>query len=257
MSKTRQTSPERLPHLRAAAVGFAGGYRWQSPASRWGQVLSTSRGTMTVEVADRVHVVPSTYALWLPPHTANAVSLSGRGTLRRLYLRGAPATRLPRTVQTLSLTPLLLELVRRAIDSAVLDHRRTRDAHLIDVLVDELLSARRQPVDLPMPRDARAVRAAELVRSDPQGARDAEMVARSAGASVRTLERLFKRETALSFGQWRQRARILASLEVMADGHNVSFAALAVGYATPSAFVAAFKAVVGETPRRFSARVSP
>lgn len=257
MSKNRQSvfepKPDANPHLRVASVGFSPGYQWRSGGSAWGQLLYTTRGTMSAEAASGVWVVPSSQLLWLPPHLANAVWLSGKGALHRIYLRGAPCKRMPNSVRVIERTPLLSELVRRAVESGTLNHRRVREARLIDVLIDELTAARVSEIDLPMPRDARALRAAELVRANPGDARDAELVARSAGASVRTLERLFKHETRFSFGQWRQRARLLQSLVHIADGESVTRTALAVGYASASAYVAAFKAVMGTTPRAYVA----
>jgi AraC-like DNA-binding protein len=243
---------EREPHVRTAAVGFSPGYRWRSQGGKWGQILSTSRGTMSVEAAGGVWVVPTTQAIWLPPHVPNAVSLSGRGALRRVYLRGAPCSRVPAVVHVIRVSPLLAELLRRVMDSGTLDHRRVREARLIDVLVDEVTMARPGAIDLPMPLDARALRAAELVRADPAGTRSASGVARAAGASVRTLERLFRRETGLSFGAWRQRARMLHSLVHLANGATVSQTAFAIGYANPSAFVAAFKSLMGATPLKYA-----
>ena len=207
---------------------------------------------MSVEGVNERWVVPPTQALWLPPDHDNAVSLSGEGALRRLYLRGAPCRRMPPTVRVIQISPLLRELLRRVMDVGTLDKRRVREGRLVDFLVDELTIARAGSIELPMPRDARALTAAQLVQTDPARTRDASAVAKRAGASVRTLERLFKDETGLSFGAWRQRARLLQSLVLLADGANVTQAALAVGYATSSAFVTAFKALLGATPGQYS-----
>ncbi len=254
MSKLRQLDTKCEPHVRTAAVGFSPGYRWRSSGTAWGQLVYTSRGTMSVESADARWVVPATQALWLPPHHASAVSLSGRGALRRVYLRGAPCRRMPTNVQVLLVSPLLNELLRRTMDIGTLHHRRVRERRFIDVLVDELTIARPGSIELRMPKDARALTAATLLRTDTAKARDAAFVAREAGASVRTLERLFRLETGLSFGAWRQRARLLQSLVLLADGKSVTQTALAIGYATPSAFVSAFKAVMGATPGAYQAR---
>lgn len=255
MSKTRQpsnpTTRDANPHLRASSVGFSSGYKWRSRDSTWGQLLYTSRGTMSVEAANAVWVVPATQALWLPPKLANAVWLSGRGALYRVYLRGAPCKRMPASVRVIARSPLLSELLKRVVAEGTLDHRRVREARLIDVLIDELTVAHTGSIDLPMPRDARAVRAAEMIRANPADARDAAHVAKAAGASVRTLERLFKDETQLSFGAWRMRARLLQSLVHMANGESVTRTALAVGYASASAYVSAFKSMMGTTPKQY------
>jgi AraC-like DNA-binding protein len=68
------------------------------------------------------------------------------------------------------------------------------------------------------------------------------------GTSEKTLMRLFQRETGLSFRSWRQRARLLSSLGALETGESVTQAALACGYDSTSAFIAAFKVLFGFTP---------
>ena len=53
------------------------------------------------------------------------------------------------------------------------------------------------------------------------------------GASRRTLERLFRHETGLSFGLWRQKARMLDSIRLLAEGKSVTDAALDTGLRKP------------------------
>lgn len=126
-----------------------------------------------------------------------------------------------------------------------------RDARLLGVLLDELTDEPLSPIELPMPLDARARRAAELLRAVVDDEPDVEAVASHAGASVRTLERYFHAETGLSFGVWRQRARLVRAMTQLANGASVTAAGLAVGYASTSAFVAAFRRTVGVTPGRY------
>src|SRR5258707_426568 len=82
--------------------------------------------------------------------------------------------------------------------------------------------------------------AADTLRGDPGDPRTLADWARIAGASARTLERVFERETKLSFGAWRQQARLLRGLEQLASGETVTSVALELGYETPSSFIAMF-----------------
>ncbi|WP_342743176.1 AraC family transcriptional regulator [Saccharopolyspora shandongensis] len=75
--------------------------------------------------------------------------------------------------------------------------------------------------------------------------------ARAVGVSRRTLTRLFVHDTGMSFDRWRTHARLRAALALLAEGQPVSRVAHAVGYATPSAFLAAFKRTVGTSPSRY------
>jgi AraC-like DNA-binding protein len=102
-----------------------------------------------------------------------------------------------------------------------------------------------------MPRDPRALHIALRWRQDPGETVPFAHLARAAGASRRTLERLFQKETGLSLGRWRQQARLLQAMRLLARGESVTAAALDVGYESTSAFIAAFSHVLGTTPGRY------
>jgi AraC-like DNA-binding protein len=72
-----------------------------------------------------------------------------------------------------------------------------------------------------------------------------------AGASERTLERLFHAEVGTSFGKWQQQARLLRALQILAAGESVGNAAFEVGFETQSAFITMFKKAMGTTPGRY------
>jgi AraC-like DNA-binding protein len=57
----------------------------------------------------------------------------------------------------------------------------------------------------------------------------------------------------MTFGRWRQQLRMLHALRLLAAGESVTAAALGVGYDSTSAFISAFKSVVGTTPGRYYA----
>jgi AraC-like DNA-binding protein len=90
-----------------------------------------------------------------------------------------------------------------------------------------------------------------MLRADPADRRPLAALAAAAGASHRTIERLFAAETGMSFGRWRVRQRMIAALEQLAHGDSVSNVADAVGYQTPSSFIAAFRDSFGTTPTAY------
>jgi len=124
---------------------------------------------------------------------------------------------------------------------------------LARLLLDQLATLPVEPLQLPMPSDPRARRGAEALRADPGGRGVMARVARAAGASQRTLERLFLEETAMTLGRWRRRMRLVEALRLLAAGEPVTRVALDVGYATPSAFIEAFRRELGRTPGRYFA----
>ena len=106
------------------------------------------------------------------------------------------------------------------------------------------------PLVLPMPSDARAMSVANHVLAHHSDGDTLDSLARRFGASRRNLERLFRNETGMSFGMWQQKARLLYSVRALAEGKSVTEAALDTGYASLSAFIAAFRRTFGYTPGR-------
>ncbi len=245
MSNSRQAA------VRSFSLVCTADYVWRGRKSDWGQLVTAQQGMLTVQTDAGWWVAPPGQAVWLPPDVANSIEMGGRVVLWALYLRARLTTGLGSEGRVVELSPLLRELFRRVIALETLDPRIAAEARLLGVLRDEIGSARPAQLDLPRPRDPRALRAATMLRR-PETPPRATLL-REAGASSRTLERLFKAETGLSLGAWRQRARLLRALQLLADGSSVTRAGLEVGYESTSAFVAAFRQVLGRTPGKYFA----
>jgi AraC-like DNA-binding protein len=102
-----------------------------------------------------------------------------------------------------------------------------------------------------MPSDRRLVPIAQALTAHPEDPRTLSDWGRSVGASERTLARLFRADTGLSFRLWRQQARLLEALRRLADREPVTTVALDLGYDSPSAFIAMFKCTLGTTPGHY------
>jgi AraC-like DNA-binding protein len=159
--------------------------------------------------------------------------------------------RLPRTCCVVNVSTLLKELIIHACTYPNLSRKSKLHAHLIDVLLDQLETVRAIPLQLPNPFDARAVRVAQLLQRNPANKNSLDAACKQAGASKRTIERIFRDETRLSLGKWRQQLRLMRSLQLLAAGEKITHAALEAGYSTPSAFIAMFRKTLGTTPRRY------
>ena len=243
---------EQEPFLavRSFATGYHSGHVIAAHVHDWHQLLFACSGAMTVSGERSSWMVPPSNALFLPAGSRHAIRMWGTVNMRSLAFPAAlsnPA--LAHTeCQVLSVTPLLRELILRVIDMAALDSRVIEHRHLLDVLLDELGRAPVNPLRLPMPADARAVIAANSVLADPSHEATMDAMARRCGASRRTLERLFRNETGISFGLWQQKARLLHSIRLLAEGKSVTEAAFDTGYSSLSAFIAAFRRTFGYTP---------
>jgi AraC-like DNA-binding protein len=244
---------EDLLDIRGHAFDLTAPHTIHKHSHDWHQLIYASRGVMSVNTTSGSWVVPSRRAVWVPAGMEHEVELSASTAVRTLYLRKGLSDLLPDDCCVINVSPLLRELILKATEIGLLNRTLPAHKHLIDVVLDQFHALPTVPLKLPMPADGRALRVAELVRESPGDTRPLDELARSIGASKRTIERLFLTETEMTFGRWRQQLRMLHALRLLAAGESVTFAALEVGYDSTSAFIAAFKNTVGTTPGRYYA----
>ncbi|SRR5579871_2859529 len=215
------------------------------------QLVYACQGVMTVQTNAGTWVVPAQRAVWIPARIPHRIQMSGAVSMRTIYLRARMAAKLPRTCCVVNVSSLLQHLIVHLCTHERLSRKSKIQAHLIDVLIDQLETVQAVPLQLPSLSDARAARVAAALQNDPSDSCSLESACEKAGASKRTIERLFREETKLSLGKWRQQLRLLRSLQLLAAGEKISHAALEAGYSTPSAFIAMFRKALGTTPRKY------
>jgi AraC-like DNA-binding protein len=215
------------------------------------QLVYASTGVMAVHTRQGVWVVPPMRAVWIPAKTPHRIAMSGGVSMRTLYFWPSLGRGLPERCIVMQVSPLLRELILHACEQKRLSLKRPAERRLIELIVDKLEVVPAIPLQLPHPRDARAARLAKALTADPADHRTLETLARECGASKRTVERIFQRETRMTFGKWRQQLRLLHSMELLASGEKVGTAALEAGYTSISAFIAMFRRELGTTPRRY------
>lgn len=237
--------------VRALAVTYPDGFELSHHAHPWGQLIYARRGLMRVTVGSTVWFTPATSAVWAPPGAAHAIRMQGETAMRTLYIAPGRARGLPADAATLQVSPLLRELVLHILAEGMLDPARPEHDRLAAVLVDLIAAAPRRDLALPLPADPRARALADRLLAAPGEGGDLGGLAGQAGASLRTLQRLFPRETGLSLELWRRKARLVHAAAALAAGASVTDAGLAGGYGSLSAFIQAFRRVFGMTPGRY------
>jgi AraC-like DNA-binding protein len=266
--------------IRTLAVRHTAPYTIPPHTHSWSQLIYSHAGAITVHTAAGSWVVPPDRGVWVPAGMTHSMEMSGQVSMRSLYFApglSASLVRrgLPKACSVVNISPLMRELILHAngTGGAALDRSVPAQARLIAVILDQMSAMAEMPLQLPVPRDARAARAAEILRAEivnhggvPTGAphtaalhkapdrigpRSLDRLARETGAGKRTLERKFRAETGMGIGRWRQQLRLLHALRLLAEGQPVTSVALEVGYQSTSAFISMFKKAMGSTPFRY------
>ena len=205
-------------------------------------------GLFTAHTESRAWTIPAHRALCVPDGSRLRIETGRRVGIRCLYTRSELGL-LGDEVRVVNLDPLTHALIAHAIDTAPMNLDEPADTALITLLANQLSRLPDAPLQLPLPTDPTAMAVAAAIMAQPAVSLHDQL--RTAAASRRTLERRFKTETRMSLGQWRRRACILSAVAMLADGDNVTSVALRVGYASPSSFIAAFRAELDSAPREF------
>ncbi len=235
---------------------IAAGHTIREHSHPRGQLLWAITGVVKVMSHACVWVVPPSHAVWIPAGLPHRFATETDADMLNLYVDPSRSVREGKGPKgqgcaVLELTPfvreLILQLDLRTQDGCYDD----RALRLAEVALDELEMLPEAPLSLPGGQDARLVRLTQHLAANPADRRPLAELAQAFGTTPRTLERLFRNETGLSFRQWRNRLRLLAAIDALNRGDSSTAIAFSLGWHSPSAFVAAFREQFGTTPQRF------
>lgn len=219
---------------------------------RRGQLTFAISGIMRVETPEAAWIQPPARALWLPPQWPHTIIMRSHVELRAVYIDETHCAALPQRPSFIEISGLLRELIPALLQEPATYDENGRGGLLARLILAELTRLHDAPLAVPMPRDGRVLRIARALLEDSSIDHDLDRWADEAGASRRTLARLFRSETGLSFAEWRARLRAIEGLAKLSDGASVAETARSVGYASPSAFSAMIHRTLGEPPRRLA-----
>lgn len=223
---------------------------WTPPHRHdWVQFSYAISGVLGVHTEQGSFFAPPQWGVWIPAGLDHEVVTSTRAEMRSLYVRALDSLWAPERCRVLEVTPLARELIK-AFCLLPVDYPEgdSPPARLVQVLLDQLSNLPEVAFSLPLPRHARLLALCQELVEEPGQEVTLTGWAQRLSMSEKTLMRLFQRETGLSFRGWRQRARLLASLNALEEGDSVTMTALNCGYDSTSAFIAAFKTLFGFTP---------
>jgi AraC-like DNA-binding protein len=224
------------------------GFDVQPHAHGSDQLVYASSGVMEVGANHRLWIIPPHFGLWIPARTIHRIRMRGPVSMRTLYLRPA-LTGYSKTCAVLHITPFLRELIFEIVRMGKLRLRNRLERACRDLLIAQLRNASEVPTGVGLPIDQRAKLVAHAVLEQPGSKNPLASLCASAGVSVRTLQRIFRKDVGLDFETWRRHVRLMKAVELLVAGQSVKEAAFLVGYQEPNALVALFRQTFGRTPK--------
>ena len=215
----------------------------------WIQFSYASKGILRMEAEGTVLIAPPHWGILVPTGKIHAVSNSADTEIRSLYLHPQCIDRSLSECCVIEVSELLRALIRHFSVLPVLYDEQGAQGRLVQVMLDQINAAPRSAMSLPWPRHTQLQELCQLFMNEPLSplARAATWAERL-HVSERTLSRIFSKETQMSLRLWQQRARLIKAIPLLEQGDSVTDTALECGYESTSAFIAAFRNFVGQTP---------
>jgi AraC-like DNA-binding protein len=215
------------------------------------QLICPTRGAYWVATPQGSWLVPPNQAVWIPPNVYHEVFSHDSVTALMLFVDIAYAGPLPRKCVAVKVSPLLLELLKKVVECGHGYAPEGRELHLTQVILDELNEMAVAPFFLPMTQERRLRRVMKTLLDHPADERSLDMLAKEAGASSRTMARLFRKETGMTFPQWKTQLRLIEAIDRLSQGQSVTQVTFDLGYSSASAFIYMFRHKLGVTPGEY------
>ncbi len=216
---------------------------------RKAQLLYTRHGCVRITLANCLCLLPPSRAAWIPPRVTHRVQIRSAVEYRSVYLREDICATLPADVRVIAVSPLL-EAVLEAIANSDFEQEWAdgRHTHILGLCIDEIRNSKLEPMLLVLPKDRRVARSITKGNRVPP---ELKVLEREAGATGKTITRIFQKETGMTYHQWRQQWRVMRAIELLATGQSISHVAAELKFSSNSVFIAFFRKMVGSTPGRY------
>jgi AraC-like DNA-binding protein len=221
-----------------------------------GQMVFATQGVMLIETAHGRWTVPPQRALWIPPHEPHAIEMLTETHMRTVYfypdfIAGCNAFTQHSKVHVVVASAMIKELVLGLFDT---EHSYDMRALMAKLLLHALVETAYLPTYLPMPADEKIRNTLLTLMSKRDWQQSLDEVSARAHMSSRTFTRRFTSEVGMSFRDWRQRARLVKSLDLLALNQATKSIAHSLGFASSTAYCAAFRELFDCTPSEFRKR---
>lgn len=235
------------------AIGhdYPDSYELAEHRHRRSQFLYAATGVMAVSTPGGSWVAPPERAVWIPAGTPHSVRMVGAVQTRSVLVEPGECTGRGDACQVVAVSPLVRHLLGAAATVPPEYDVSGRDGLVMRLLLTEIERAPSVPLAVPFPTHAVLARRCHAFLARPDAAATIDQWADEMAMNRRSFTRLFRRETGMSFAEWRQQACLSVALPKLAAGEAITSIAYDLGYDGPGNFSTMFKRMLGVAPSRY------
>ena len=221
----------------------------------WHQIVFPLKGLLQSNIGDKCVVVPHNGMLYIPANTVHKSIAITDTQFLAIYLNPDKFVQYGDKPKSCLVNSFIKELILVLFDNNTLTQSESYITHLLMVLRDQIVVAKRYEIPLLIPTDKRLLSIFVQLKLQPDLSFTLNEWATKVGASERTLSRLCSKEFSQSFSLWRQSIRLVLSLQLLGSKKSIQEIALELGYASDSAYIYAFKKMFNQTPSKYRTEI--
>ncbi|MDO6445222.1 AraC family transcriptional regulator [Colwellia sp. 1_MG-2023] len=215
------------------------------------QCIYVHSGVLAIITEQGRYFIPPKQAIVIPAELSHELLAKTAVKLSIFHFNTEEAKELSTTTQVLVVDSLLSALITESLKISNEYLWQSTDGRLLRLVRDKLAQASKLDTFLPYPKDNRLTNITERLLKHPSLKSDLNFWGKFVNASPRTLSRIFKKETNITYSEWRQRLNIQIAIKHLSLDDSINSIAELLGYESSSAFIYMFRKQMGVSPSQF------
>ncbi|MDG1750565.1 MAG: AraC family transcriptional regulator [Thalassotalea sp.] len=241
-----QLPPISVLHREIPALAGINKYQHQQA-----QCIFVHTGVLAIITENGRYFVPPQQAIVIPADFLHEMLAKTAVKISVFCFTNEEATNLSVQPEVITVDHLLNALILESINIPANYDWQSPDGRLLRLMRDKFIIATELDTFLPYPKDNRLTDITERLLKHPSLKSDLKFWGKFVKASPRTLSRVFKKETSITYSEWRQRLNIQIAIKHLSLGDSINSIAELLGYESSSAFIYMFKKQMGVSPSQF------
>ena len=218
---------------------------------RSGQLLHSIHGVIEVQVENQLFIVPPNNAVWIPPSIMHCAVSRKPIHFRSLFIHPQYCSLIRDRTHILSVNELLKALIKRLCELENYESKDQSSKSIVEVTLNEIANATQRPFTVTVSSHETIYRIYEFMQESNHWSLTNEDIASKFAMSLKTMNRLFQKETGMTFHQWITQVKLMLAMAWLSEGDSITMIAHRLCYSSDSAFIAQFKRHLGMTPGEF------
>lgn len=217
------------------------------------QLTYVEEGYQYFHIENKIYLVPQNHLIWIPSGKRHLTqSEAGTVNLMVILFKEVFDNDFYNEVHVFSAPSVLKEMLQYASKWNKLLDENEEQTYFLKALLSSLphFCTEKKGLQIPIPVDSRLLPVCNYINKNYMEQLSIDTLADISLMSIRSLQRIFKRETGITVQKYIQLIRILKSIELINTGqYTLSQIALMIGYKSLSAFTTSYFGIMKEKAR--------